>query len=159
MDEGKDRLQKTATLFSVSLAESRDAYNALLDLEKEQQTLIENVDFDGAARKISEKHSLLDTIEKRVADLQIVHEQWQSERDLAPESLRDYLQIQVEALREVISAIIGIQKSNEEKLKEHGEEINRKLRDLQREKNVHRNYRRQVANHAYDRSKFYDTSS
>ena len=159
MEEGKPTLQQTATLFSASLAESRTAYEALLDLEREQERLIEDLDFEGAARKISEKHTLLSTIERRVADLQGYHDEWQSERDSAPAALRDHLQSQVEALQEVISAILKVQNSNEEKLKEHSEVINQKLRDIQREKNAHRNYRQQAASRAYDQSKFYDSTS
>jgi uncharacterized FlaG/YvyC family protein len=55
-----------------------------------------------------------------------------------------------------MTQLLERQKSNEENLQKHGEEINRKLKELNRGKAARQGYRQRAAGEAYSQSKFYD---
>lgn len=159
MGEGNLSLEGLALGLSESLARSRSAYSALLELEREQERLIRAEDFEGAADKIAEKQSMLDEVQSADHRLHFHLEQWQPVKDQAPEMLRERLQAQVESLQGVMSEILQVQKTNEEGLRKYGDEISAKLRDLHKNKSAQRGYQQRTANDAYQRSKFYDQSS
>ena len=156
MTEGNLSLEKQALLFSQSLETSLKAYQRLLDLEKEQAQSIEQADLEGVAAKIDSKNSLLEELKKTDKDLHDQHLLWQQVRDQAPESLRDRLQGQVHSLQQAMTELLEQQKANEENLQKHGEEIHRKLKELNRGRQAQKGYRQRAAGEAYSQSKFYD---
>lgn len=156
MPEMEEPLESRALQLSRCIEESRRAYSALLEIEREQRQLIDQQELLKTAEKIDEKRSLLEEIEIRGKELQAQHEAWQAVRHKAPESLRQHLQEQVQQLQSVISELLNLQKENEEKLNQHGEEIHRKLVEIQKKKSVNFEYQRRRAGDAYGKSGFYD---
>lgn len=159
MNEGNIALAERAGTLSACLAESKSAYSVLLDLEKQQQTLIEAESIEGVADKIAEKQAMLSQIQ--TADKRLHHglASWQEVKDQAPDALRERLQSQVDLLQSVMSELLDVQRHNEESLKKHGEEISQKLREIQKNKTAHRGYQHRAAEDAYGKSKFYDKTS
>ena len=156
MKEGKVSLEKQALLFSKSLESSLKAYQQLLQLEKDQSESIAVSDFEAVAAKIESKNSLLEGLKKIDRDLHDQHLLWQQVRDEAPEPLRERLREQVENLQQAMTELLDQQKLNEENLQKHGDEIHRKLKEINRGKKVNRGYRQRAAGQAYGQSKFYD---
>lgn len=152
-------LVRCALSLSQSLSKSLESYSLLLSLEKEQQTLIENGDLEGAANRIAQKQDLLVAIQNADQNLQEEYKAWQEVRSSAPENLRDRLQEQVDSLQQVISEILAIQKSNEANLHQHAEEIGQKLKDIQQRRTAHRGYQQRAAQDAYGKSRYYDNNT
>lgn len=159
MAEETESLEVRAERLSKSLEESKEAYCALLELEREQGALIESSDLEGVAERISLKQALLESIQGIDDRLHREHRAWQEVRESAPIELRERLQEQVEGLRAVMARILDLQQSNEQNLRLHGEELSGKLREIQQRKSAHRGYQQRAAKDAYARSKFYDRSS
>lgn len=159
MEDRGSAIQERAFALSARLAESRDAYAALLALEQEQNRLIEESDLDGAAAKIEEKNSLLSQIQEKDQLLHAENEGWQPYREEAPSALRDRLREQVESLGALMTKLLQIQSENEEKLTAHGDVISAKLVELQKKKSAHKGYQQRLAGDAYQQAKFYDKNS
>ncbi len=156
MNEGNISLETQALRFSRSLESSLKAYQRLLELEKEQSSSIEAADIEAVATKIESKNSLLAELKQTDKELHDQHLLWQQVRDQAPDPLRERLQNQVNTLQEAMTQLLDQQKSNEKSLQKHGEEINRRLKELNRGKEVQKGYRQRAAGEAYSQSKFYD---
>ena len=158
-DSGRVSLEECALSLSKRLAESHEAYSSLLDLEQHQQTLIEAGEIEGTASLIADKQALLSNLQTSDERLQRENKAWQEVRDQATAPLRERLQQQVDDLQAVISQILELQKRNEEALREHGDAINQKLQEIQKQRAAHRGYQHNAAKDAYARSRFYDKSS
>ncbi|MCA9434635.1 MAG: hypothetical protein KC978_02545, partial [Candidatus Omnitrophica bacterium] len=132
------------------------AYRRLLEIENEQAASIGESNIEAVAAKIDSKNTLLQDLQKIDKDLHEQHLLWQQVREQAPPELRERLQSQVSALQEAMTQLLELQKTNEEELKKHGDEINRKLKEINRGKSAHKGYQQKAATDAYQKSKFYD---
>jgi hypothetical protein len=159
MDEGKPSLQDTARELSECLAQSKQAYDSLLELECEQEKLIQTGDIEAVASLIDSKQDLQKTIHKRDERLLAVHQTWQQYIDQAPPALRDHLQVQLSGLQEVMAEIIRLTQVNELRLKEHAPALNEQLKELTKKRAARHGYREQTAQDAYRKARFYDKSS
>ncbi len=158
-EDQESPLVRCALSLSQSLANSLESYSRLLGLEKEQQSLIETGDLEGAATRIAQKQELLAAIQTVDQHLQEEYKAWLEVRSMAPENLRERLQEQVDNLQKVISEILAIQKSNEENLHPHADEIGQKLKEIQQRRTAHRGYQQRAAQDAYGKSRYYDKNS
>lgn len=152
-------LEECALTFSQRLAESLALYNQLLTLEREQAVLIEQGELEGTAAGIDQKQVVLSRIQTSDKRLHETNRIWQEVRSQAPAPLRERLQGQVDALQKVISDILELQKMNEGKLRQHGEDISRRLKEIRNKRTANRGYQQRAAQDAYGRSKFYDKRS
>jgi hypothetical protein len=159
MEDRGSAIQERALALSARLAESHEAYTALLALEREQNRLIEDSDLDGAAAKIEEKNALIARIQEKDRLLHAENEGWQPYREEAPNPLRDRLREQVDSLGAVMTQLLQIQSENEEKLNAHGDVLSAKLVELQKKKSAHKGYQQRMAGDAYQSAKFYDKNS
>jgi hypothetical protein len=152
-------LEECALTLSQRLAESHALYTRLLALEREQEVFIEQGEIEETAARIDDKQALLSQIQTSDRNLHESNQAWQAVRDQAPGPLRERLQRQVEDLQKAISQILDLQKKNEDKLRQHGDEINRKLQEIRQKRTANRGYQQRAAQDAYGRSKFYDKRS
>ncbi len=148
-------LEECALILSQRLAESHGLYMRLLTIEREQEVLIDQGQIEETAARIDEKQALLSHIQLSDESNKV----WQEVRNQAPDSLRGRLQGQVDDLQNAISQILELQKKNEEKLRQHGEEISSKLQEIRMKRSANRGYQQRAAQDAYGRSKFYDKRS
>ncbi len=152
-------LEECALTFSQRLAESHDLYNQLLTLEREQAVLIEQGEIEGTAAGIVAKQAILSQVQICDRKLHEANRIWQEVRDQASGPLRERLQGQVDDLQKVISQILDLQKKNEEILRQHGEDISRRLKEIRKKRTANRGYQQRAAQDAYGRAKFYDKRS